>query len=555
MQEQTTMTPVRCSRHAFAASFAALLLFLFLSFAAGTISSHPQAAANSEYLPLAPGKHWVLRSPSTSKPIDLRVADHEHGAYQLEFNNPWVNSVMHLEPAGQQILLRALSMGGQTKPFPDPPVYFDFGLAEGKQWSNSIGAMTILSRHRTVQAGHTYHDCIEIKEVDSKGSQLFWTFAPGVGFVQFGEGKGAFVLDEKSSDLTGSSTASIAASEKGIAPPPPDNATHTPVAGRGAWMALAANPAANQPFDAKNVNERFEQSVLAGVSYVYLSPKWSELEPQKGKYHFQDLDFQIGQAQQHDLPIICNVRVVDTNQRSMPRDLEKLSFDDLQVRERLTSLLSALMPRFQGRARFMLVGNEIDAYFTAHKSEITGYRNLYLAAAAQITRLQPGTPVSTTSTFDGIDKVAGFLKPIFDATDFFSVTYYPLTPEFIVRDPGSVSGDFAKIKDAARSKKVLLQEVGYPSSPINKSSEEKQAAMCRAILRELRSNKDVFIGAYWFTMSDFPDSVVDDLSKYYQLAGADRFRAFLGSLGMFDQRGNPKKSWQAFSEEAPLLSK
>jgi hypothetical protein len=510
--------------------------------------------AGQDYLKLSPGKRWILRSSSTSQPIELRVEAGESGSYQLQFNNPWINSVLLLQPRGEKILLRALTMGGQTKPYSNPPVYFDFGLPEGQKWSNTIGTMTILSRHRTVQAGRTYQNCIEIKEVDTTGGQIFWTFAAGVGFVQFGEGKTAFVLDEKSSDLVGNAAGPAEPISEASRPETsPENSLRSPVITTGAWMALAANPSANESFDAKTVNARFEQSVHAGVSYVYLSPKWNELESRPGKYDFKDLDFQIGQAVQHGLPLICNVRIVDTNQRSMPADLDNRSFNDPQLRERLLSLFAAIMPRFQGHAKYILVGNEIDGYFKIHPAEVAGYRELYLAAATRVKELQPGTPVSTTITFDGMSVADSLLKPLMDATDFFSLTYYPLTPEFIVRDPDSVKSDFARMKAAAHHKKILLQEVGYPSSPLNKSSEEKQAALCRNVLAQLRTHKEDFIGAYWFTMCDFPDSIVQNLAKYYHLGDVDRFKGFLGSLGMFDQRGNPKKSWLVFSEEAPLL--
>ena len=536
----------------------ALSLFFFGTSGKTTSARLERSGEGQNYLNLSVGKRWVLRSSTTPKPIELTVLSMENGSYQLEFKNPWVSSVLLLEPVGQKIVLRALTMGGQTKPYPDPPVYWDFGLADGQKWSNTIGTMSVVSRHSTVQASRTYQDCIQIKEVDPNGTQLFWTFAPGVGFVQFGEGKWAFVLDEKSSDLVGGSAAAPGAARgaTSTAPPviPPAGVLpRTAVVTKGPWMALAANPAANEPFDAKTVNQRFDQSVRAGVSYVYLSPKWNELEPRPKEYRFKDIDFQIGQAVQHGLPIICNVRVVDTNQRAMPPDLEKRSFNDPQVRERLLALLAALMPRFQNQAKFMLVGNEIDGYFKGHPGEVSEYRELYLVAAKQIKQLQPGTPVSTTITFDGMNVADSLLKPLLDSTDFFSLTYYPLTPDFTVRDPDTVKGDFSRIKAAARDKKILLQEVGYPSSPLNNSSEEKQAALCRNVLQQLRAEKGNFIGAYWFTMSDFPDSVVKDLARYYKLSNADRFKAFLGTLGMFDQRGNPKKSWQVFSEEAPLL--
>jgi hypothetical protein len=476
----------------------------------------------------------------------------QRGTYRLDFKNPWIASVWVVEPKGQKILLQALTMGGQTKNFPESTAYFDFAAREGEHWSNSIGTMTIVNRHLTVHAAsRSYQDCVEIREVDPNGSQLFWTFAAGVGFVQFGEGKWAFTLDESASELANGPAGG--AGQRSAAP------TQTlPRVGadkESVWIALAANPAANEPFDPSTLNARFIQSVRAGVTYLYLSPKWNELEVRPKEYRFKDLDYQVAQAAQSGLPIVCNLRIVDTNQRSMPQDLQKRSFKDEHIRERLLALITALLPRLQGLGKYMLIGNEIDGYFKGNPGEVADYEELYLAAAEKIKLLQPDMAVSTTITFDGISTAENLLKPVMDKTDFLSLTYYPLNPDFTVREAETVPQDFARMIVAARAKKVLIQEVGYPSSPLNKSSEEKQAAMCRSVLEELRSHREHFIGAYWFTMSDFPDSVVQDLARYYKLANADRFRAFLGSLGMFDQHGNPKKSWLVFEQEAPLLKR
>lgn len=528
----------------------AVLRSLFVIFVAALSSANLYAVSSSggEYLPLSVGNKWVLRSKTVATPITLEVTSKSGNDFDLRFENPWVTSVLTVQPNGGAITLTALSMGGQRAPMPAGTVYYDFSARNGQSWSNRIGKITLVSRDKTVTtSSRRYDHCIEIQEVNSKGDKLYWFFAPGVGFVQFGEGAWAFVLDEGSSKLPGQSQ-SLASVATAAAPPAAS-------AGRGTGpvrIALAANPAANEGFNPKTVNGRFDQSTSAGVSYVYLSPKWNELEPRKGKYNFKDIDFQIDQALRAGVPLVCNIRVIDTNQRAMPSDLQGRSMRDPEIKNRLLALIDALMPRLKGKAQYMLIGNEMDGYFKNHRNEVQDYRDLFQAGAAKMKQIQPGTQVSASITFDGISDI-DLMKPILDQTDFFAVTYYPLSPDFTVRDPQTVPSDFGRMISAARGKKILLQEVGYPSSPTNNSSEEKQAQLFKAVFDQLRAHSSNFIGAYFFMMCDLPDSTVNQLAAYYKLANADKFRAFLKSLGMFDDKGRPKKSWQVFQQEAPKM--
>src|SRR6478672_10721427 len=84
---------------------------------------------------------------------------------------------------------------------PAGTLYWNLDAREGEQWTSAIGSFKITTRSKTVNAsGQTYRNCIQVRETNQQGNQLFWTFAPGVGFVQFGEGRGAFVLESAPSE-------------------------------------------------------------------------------------------------------------------------------------------------------------------------------------------------------------------------------------------------------------------------------------------------------------------------------------------------------------------
>jgi hypothetical protein len=517
-----------------------------------------QSAGNvsaADYLPLDVGKKWVLRNEHTAPTITLTVEGIENGVATVSFQNPWFDSKFLFRESGAQVLLDALEVKSQRMAMPAETVYFDFSAPEGKPWQNTIGSMQVVAIHK--QLGK-YDECIQIQETNKQGHKNLWSFAKGIGFVQFGSGRDAFVLDESASNLVGGSlpekpTGEGAASEAAA----PINSAAPAVVPAG-WgntrIALAHNPFANEPLTPFTVNSRFRQAVDAGVDYVYLSPKWEELEPSPGKYKFNDLDFQVGQAEKAGLPTILNIRVIDTGARPVPSDLKNKSFQDREMIDRLNALIDALSSHLKTRPAYLLIGNEINEYFDAHSNEVSGYAALFAAAKAHAQAKWDGVPTSTTITFGGLDKVSGQLLPITRQTDFFSLTYYPLKPDFTVRDPSQIPPDFERISRTAHGKKILFQEVGYPSSEKNDSSQDKQALAYSTFLDTLAGHKSEVIGASFLFMSDFSDSVTRDLATSYHLQNADRFGAFLQTLGLFDGNGNPKKSWAVFTTKVPRIT-
>ncbi|MBM3738430.1 MAG: hypothetical protein FJW39_21830 [Acidobacteria bacterium] len=69
----------------------------------------------------------------------------------------------------------------------------------------------------------------------------------------------------------------------------------------------------------------------------------------------------------------------------------------------------------------------------------------------------------------------------------------------------------------------------------------------------LRANPGV-MAANFVWMSDLPDSVVEDLTKYYSLAGNSNFREYLATLGYFDKNGRAKPAWDVLRREAAAFT-
>lgn len=504
----------------------------------------------ASYLPLARGRKWVLRSRTMETPVVLEVLEQSGDRARLKFDNPWLRSELSLRSHEGKHYVTALTINGQTAALPDETLYFDLTARNGAKWSNEIGTMNIVTRHKTVQAnGQTYTNCVQIRETNKEGNKLYWTFAPGVGFVQFGEDSWGFFLDPKESNLTGHPASS---GELSPDTPAPASSRSGTASGK-VLIGLAANPTASEGLTPRSVGQRFTQSIEAGVTFIYFAPKWNEIEPSPANYNFKDLDYHATAADQARVPLVLNLRVIDTNQRSMPADLTGAKFSDAKLHARLSNLINAIVPRLKDRTTLFMIGNEVNSYFDSRQGEISDYLTLYRAGARRLKELVPGAQTSVNFTFEALGALNAHLKPLFDESDFLSLTYYPANPDFTFRDPDVVDAEFERIVREARGKRILLQEVGYASSPLNNSSEEKQARFYAKVFDNLRRNRAEFIGANFLFMSDLPDETVEGFAEYYKMPNAERFKAFLKTLGMFDDGGKAKKSWEVFRMEAKMF--
>jgi hypothetical protein len=320
------------------------------------------------------------------------------------------------------------------------------------------------------------------------------------------------------------------------------------------YIGLDTNPPPTEGDSAAAKTKWFEKGLNAGVSTVSLSPIWKDVEKTPGIYDFKDLDFQAKLARDHNLPVYLNIRIIDTNNRALPSPYASWKFDDPRLQKPLADLIRAIALRVEGQVRWISIGNEVDSYFEGHTDEITAYRRLMDRVMPTVRSAFPKALFTVNFTFHGLGQIDKELHPISEITEFTSLTYYPMNPDFTFRDPSDVPGDFAKMFEAAHGKKVFFQELGYASSNAVNSSEEKQARFMKKVLDTLAQHRAQTIGAHFVWMSDIPLSLVNMFGDYYKLPNSDKFKAFLASLGYFDREGRPKQAWVVFERDAGMLS-
>jgi hypothetical protein len=89
------------------------------------------------------------------------------------------------------------------------------------------------------------------------------------------------------------------------------------------------------------------------------------------------------------------------------------------------------------------------------------------------------------------------------------VTYYPLYPDFTVKDPGVVRRDFDSLTRIYSHKPIVMVEAGYPSSAACKSSEARQAAFVDSVFAAWDAHASQVRSITFSWLYDLPQSSVD----------------------------------------------
>jgi hypothetical protein len=505
---------------------------------------HPVLAQQAaSYLPLAVGNKWVLRGPNQSKPVVFEVIRRESYGFLLQSITPWGSSQWTLSDDGGKFFMTAYGngAGGAMMPMPDGPVYLDFTRAPGEKWSNALGTLTVVSRSVTVRSqNQTYSECVQI-EHKAKSTKLWSTFAQGVGYVQFGQGNAAFILDESASTLP---------SHAGIPPKPPaqPSAETQPTNNTGydrVRIGLTPNRFAHEPLTGAVMLRRLQQTVDAGVTYISGTAKWAELEPSPGRYSFGSVSSFMSAAAGVNLPVSYTLRIIDTVARDVPPDLRNTDWGDPRMRTRALALVEAVAPLLKDRVRRLSVGYEVDGYLAKHPFEVDGFTALHATIKARLKELLPGTEVSSTLTFSGIASLAGQLKTLNSQLDFLSLTYCPLHPDFTVMDPSVVPSDFGGMKQAAAGRRIVLQEIGYPTAPATGGSEDKQAEFYRLSFEEINRDPGAFAAVNFMNLADLSRDSARQFANFYRFH-TPAFEGVLQSMGLFNESGEAKKAWSIF---------
>jgi hypothetical protein len=204
---------------------------------------------------------------------------------------------------------------------------------------------------------------------------------------------------------------------------------------------------------------------------------------------------------------------------------------------------------FRGRINWFQFGNEADIYFSMHPDEIADFMQLLNLVKQRLAIDAPGVPVSVTFSYGGLRRSGTTLSGINALSDLLVITWGGYNADFSVEDPSTVAGDFANLQTLAAGRRLLLQEISYPSAAQNGSSPDQQAAFDQAVLANLRNAGGSISGANFYIYADYSPSDAQTIATGAGLGNSPLFVSFMETLGMFDLSGAAKPSWRVFTSE------
>ncbi len=288
----------------------------------------------------------------------------------------------------------------------------------------------------------------------------------------------------------------------------------------------------------------------AGAQGDVYTQTWKELEPSPGQFRLDDLKNTTAYvAGARGFQVFFGLQVINTVAREVPPDLQNVPFDSPQMIGRFHALIDAIAPILDAHYLYLSIGNEVDGYLETH-DEWAAYATFYNDAVAYIHQKVPHLQVGVTVGFDGARRdTPQQVEKLTANSDVVILTYYPFDADFRVRDPSAPLTDFPLMLALAGDKPLILQEVGYPTSALLGSSEQKQAEFVRSVFQAWSQAEGRIPLLNFFLEHDLTADICHQLVGYYGVSG-QKFYDFLCTLGLITADGRQKPAWQAFVDEA-----
>lgn len=309
--------------------------------------------------------------------------------------------------------------------------------------------------------------------------------------------------------------------------------------------------------------EAFSLTYDAGARGQMTTFHWKALEPQVGNYNTQELTSlsdAIDNAISHDMAQFIGIQMINTNQREMPAEFATADFDDPAVIAQFKLLLDRVVTPNAGKIKYLSIGNEVDAYLRAHPAEWASYKMFFDAAVDYAHTLDPDIQVGVTATAEGALTLSTTqLQQLNENSDVVILTYYPIDfagdGTVTVRTPQSPAVDFTEMLGFAGDRPLILQEVGYPASPLNSSSENMQSQFIESVFSAWRDNAENIPFLNFFVLHDFTAQMCAEFTSYYGAAGlanAESFGAYLCTLGLRKDDGTPRAAWDTLLQQVEI---
>jgi hypothetical protein len=307
----------------------------------------------------------------------------------------------------------------------------------------------------------------------------------------------------------------------------------------------------------QELDEVYEAAASTGIgrSNVYLF--WNMVEPQQGKYNFQDTDILMSFNKKNDLKVTLYFSIVNgktlgpfPDWMGKPR-LHAISDDDI------VKILDILLSRYN-IIDSVIIGGGIDAHFRYEEDQIPTYKELFNNVYEKIKEKHPAVKIGNSfSLNDIIEKELEHIVSELSIGDFVAFTYFPVDSlNEIIKTPSDARADLEKAIELVPDKKISLFELSWSTSDFVGGNEEDQADFIPIAYDFYNDNESKIEFFTWYRQYDRPEGTCEiDLQQVEGSIGlgtsefvAERLGHYICNAGLIDSNGKPKPAWNEFEK-------
>ncbi len=226
------------------------------------------------------------------------------------------------------------------------------------------------------------------------------------------------------------------------------------------------------PFDRQARAEALlDAAAMRGASISRIQLDWTELEPEPGEFDPAPLAEALNLARTRGQHVYVTLSTLDSDGLTLPEDLlnddgqlrDGLSLSSPEVLQRFESLLAWMVPRLGADVWALSMGNEVDSPIADGLASAEDALTFYQAGALQIKSADPDLATTVTLTIGAPATVPEFTAALNDSLDLATVNHYCLDADLQITGEEQWERDVAIMKDMARGRPIMIQELGCPT--------------------------------------------------------------------------------------------
>ena len=302
--------------------------------------------------------------------------------------------------------------------------------------------------------------------------------------------------------------------------------------------------------------ENLKESRDAGVYLSHMYFSWGKLETSEGEYNWTIPDYVVEVNELNDMKMSAVVMIIYTNQiGELPSDIEFTNFTDGKFKERFADFMVELLDRYGDTIEYVEIGNEVNIYLEEHPEEADDFKEFYSYVYDRMKEEHPDTRVSTVFAYHAARETdtVYMIEDLADVGDFNAFTLYIYGDKFAFDGVIGNTGTYFDEIEAISDKPFAMIETGWSTSPMLKSSEERQVEYIDEVFDILEEKKDRIEFLGWFDSNDVGEENCEEIAESFISPEMGEniteneywtyFEEFICTLGLKDVNNKPKSGW------------